>query len=151
MTQSIDYGSLMHRALRGLIDEVLSDISVNGLPGEHHFFVCFDTTHNKVKISDSLKERYPEEMTIVIQHEYEDLKTDPEGFSITLSFGDVPEMLYVPYDAIRTFVDPSVEFGLRFETQHLDGPPPEEDAVEEDDDKTEHQDAEVVSLDSWRK
>lgn len=152
MTRSIDYGSLMHRALRSLIDEVLSDVSVNGLPGDHHFFVSFSTAHNKVKISDSLKERYPEEMLIIIQHEYENLNTDPEGFSITLSFGDVPETLYIPYESILKFVDPSVEFGLRFETQQLEETEDGEDIAEEDDDPDpEPHDAEIVSLDSWRK
>lgn len=148
MTRSIDYGTLMHRALRGLIHELLSEIAETGLPGEHHFFITFDTQHPKAKLPADLIKRYPEEMTIVLQHEYESLATDDSGFSVTLSFGDKPEPLYIPYDAVRTFVDPSVEFGLRFETH---APDTEEDAEEPDEQDKEPQDAEIVSLDSWRK
>lgn len=149
MTRSIDYGSLMHRALRSLIDEVLSDVASNGLPGEHHFFITLDTQHPKAKIADWLKERYPEEITIVIQNWFEGLETDPDGFSITLNFGDMPESLYVPYDAIRTFVDPSVEFGLRFEAHQSEEPQPAE--KNEGEMEGEPHDADIVSLDSWRK
>ncbi len=147
MTSSIDYGTLMHRALRGLIHEVLSDVAEGGLPGGHHFFITFDTRSEKAQVPPSLRERYPEEMTIVLQHEYFDLFTDEGGFGVTLSFGDKPEALYVPYDAIRTFVDPSVEFGLRFESHASD----EDESDEDEDDEDEGKDAEIVSLDSWRK
>lgn len=150
MSRSIDYGSLMHRALRGLIDDVLSEVAETGLPGAHHFFITFDTRHPGAQLADWLKERYPEEMTIVIQHWFENLYTDDEGFGVTLNFGDSPERLYVPYDAIRTFVDPSVEFGLRFESHE-----PEDDAPEDGDEPPEAegapQDAEIVRLDTWRK
>jgi hypothetical protein len=149
MTRSIDYGSLMHRALRGLIDEVLSDIAASGLPGAHHFFITFDTRHPKARLSDGLKQRYPEEMTIVLQHEYGDLYTDADGFGVTLSFGESPEPLYIPYDAILTFVDPSVEFGLRFESHRSEDD--EDDEDEDDSEDDDHKDAEIVSLDSWRK
>jgi hypothetical protein len=150
MTRSIDYGNLMHRAMRGLIVEVLRGVEKDGLPGAHHFFITFDTRAEGVKIADWLRERYPDEMTVVMQHWFDDLKVTREGFGVTLNFGDQPERLYVPFDAIRTFVDPSVEFGLRFETQ-------ETDAEEDDDevpmaaDASERKDAEVVSLDKWRK
>lgn len=120
MSDSINYGNLMHRAMRGLIAEVLTDVSENGLPGDHHFFVTFDTTHPDVDIADWLFDRYPSEMTVVIQHWFEDLIVGPDGFRITLNFGDNPEPLSIPFLAIRTFVDPSVEFGLRFETQDDD-------------------------------
>ena len=151
MSRSIDYGSLMHRALRGLIDDVLSEVAEHGLPGTHHFFITFDTRHPKARLADWLKERYPEEMTIVLQHWFEGLETEDEGFGVTLNFGDSPERLYVPYDAIRTFVDPSVEFGLRFESHE---PEVDEEAGGEEEAETEeaeHHDAEIVSLDSWRK
>ena len=151
MSRSIDYGSLMHRALRGLIDDVLSEVAEHGLPGTHHFFITFDTRHPKARLADWLKERYPEEMTIVLQHWFEGLETEDEGFGVTLNFGDSPERLYVPYDAIRTFVDPSVEFGLRFESHE---PEVDEEAGDEEEAETEeaeHHDAEIVSLDSWRK
>ncbi len=150
MTRSIDYGNLMHRAMRGLIQEVLSDVAENGLPGQHHFFITFDTMHPDVEMADWLSDRYPEEMTVVMQHWFDNLEVTPEGFSVTLNFGDSPEPLYIPYDAIRTFVDPSVEFGLRFETQD-DDDEPAPTPVEEDDEKPPHPDAEIVSLDKFRK
>ena len=148
MSKDIDYGNLMHRAMRGLIKEVLNDVAENGLPGQHHFFVTFDTMHPDVEIADWLSDRYPDEMTIVVQHWYENLSVTDEGFAITLNFGDKPEPLYIPYDAIRTFVDPSVEFGLRFETQDEDDDTDEPEDLEVEDDQP---DAEVVSLDSFRK
>lgn len=152
MSESIDYGNLMHRAMRALIQEVLEDVARNGLPGQHHFFITFDTMHPDVEIADWLSDRYPEEMTIVMQHWFDNLDVTDEGFSVTLNFGDAPEPLYVPYDAIRTFVDPSVEFGLRFETQEDESPAPTpvEDDSDEDDGKSAG-DGEVVSLDSFRK
>lgn len=151
MTRTIDYGNLMHSAMRGLIQEVLSDVAENGLPGQHHFFITFDTMHPDAEIADWLSDRYPEEMTIVMQHWFDNLEVTDEGFSVTLNFGDTPEPLYVPYDAIRTFVDPSVEFGLRFETQDDEGDDPAPTPVEDDDDKPAHPDAEIVSLDKFRK
>lgn len=155
MKTSIDYGNLMHRAMRGLIREVLEDVEQNGLPGEHHFFITFDTTHPDVQMAQWLGERYPSDMTVVMQHWYENLDVGEDGFSVTLNFGDAPEPLYIPYDAIKTFVDPSVEFGLRFETQEEDEPtlaalPDEEDGDEAEAGDKPH-DAEVVSLDSFRK
>ncbi len=148
---TIAYGRLMHRAMRGLIQTVLMDVADRGLPGEHHFFVSFDTRHEDVDIAPWLRDRYPEEMTIVIQNWFDGLSVDDDGFSITLNFGDSPEPLRIPFDAILTFVDPSVEFGLRFETQDSDDPedePPEDDGPEEEED---HHDAEVVSLDTFRR
>lgn len=115
--RTIDYGKLMHRAMRSLIQEVLSDVRDSGLPGLHHFFIKFETTYPGVQVADWLKERYPNEMTVVMQHWFEDLTVTDDGFSVTLNFGDTPENLTIPYDAIQTFVDPSVEFGLRFEAQ----------------------------------
>lgn len=176
MTATIDYGNLMHRAMRGLIQEVLEDVRDNGLPGEHHFFITFDTQHPDVQIADWLSDRYPGEMTVVMQHWFDNLTVTEEGFAVTLNFGDAPEPLYIPYDAIKTFVDPSVEFGLRFETQETED---DEDDVEElapvepvvedvsekiseslkdkieeklsDAAPVEKKDADVVSLDSFRK
>jgi hypothetical protein len=157
MSRTIDYGNLMHRAMRGLIQEVLTDVAANGLPGQHHFFITFDTMHPDVEIADWLSDRYPNEMTVVMQHWFDKLKVTDEGFSITLNFGETPEPLYIPYDAIKTFVDPSVEFGLRFETQEEDdddegddGNGPLEPQPSEDKD-ADQRDADVVSLDSFRK
>jgi hypothetical protein len=152
MTRSIDYGNLMHQAMRGLIQSVLTDVSEHGLPGAHHFFITFDTRHPDAELADWLHERYPEEMTVVIQHWFENLNVTDDGFSITLNFGDSPEPMYIPFDAVTTFVDPSVEFGLRFETQDYD----DEDADDDEEDGAEEPpaqrgEAEVVSLDKWRK
>ncbi|AMY69111.1 SspB family protein [Frigidibacter mobilis] len=152
MARQIDYGNLMHRALRGLIQEVLQDVADHGLPGAHHFFITFDTTHPGARLADWLRDRYPQEMTVVMQHWFDNLVVDDEGFAITLNFGDMPEPLYIPFDAVRTFVDPSVEFGLRFETQDSDDDEDdEEDEAEVEEDDAPKQDAEVVRLDSWRK
>ncbi|MEI4470625.1 SspB family protein [Frigidibacter sp. MR17.24] len=149
MARNIDYGNLMHRALRGLIQEVLEDVAQNGLPGQHHFFITFDTSHPDAQLADWLRDRYPDEMTVVMQHWFDGLEVDDAGFAVTLNFGDSPEPLYIPFDAIRTFVDPSVEFGLRFETQETDED--DEDEDEPEDDPAPKQDAEVVRLDTWRK
>ena len=160
MTSTIDYGNLMHRAMRSLIQQVLVDVQKDGLPGQHHFFITFDTMHPDVEIADWLSDRYPGEMTIVIQHWFADLDVTDEGFAITLNFGDNPEPLYVPYDAIKTFVDLSVEFGLRFETQDSDDDsddddvpeaPMEEMAEPAAEDDSSPREAEVVSLDKFRK
>lgn len=151
MTRKIDYGNLMHQAMRGLIQRVLEDVAKNGLPGQHHFFITFDTMHPDVEIADWLSDRYPDEMTVVMQHWFDNLEVTDEGFSVTLNFGDSPEPLYIPYDAIRTFVDPSVEFGLRFET-HEDGDPEDDDPFEgPEDDDAQPRDAEILSLDKFRK
>jgi hypothetical protein len=152
MSRRIDYGSLMHAAMRGLIQQVLTDVADGGLPGDHHFFITFDTMHPDVELADWLSDRYPDEMTIVIQHWYDNLEVSDDGFSITLNFGDSPEPLYIPYDAIKTFVDPSVEFGLRFETAEHSDEPDEPDPDEPPEDEDGHRkEGEVVSLDSFRK
>lgn len=153
MSRIIDYGNLMHRAMRGLIKEVLQDVADHGLPGDHHFFITFETTHPQAKLAAWLRERYPTEMTVVMQHWYDNLDVQDDGFSISLNFGDQPEPLYIPYDAIRTFVDPSVEFGLRFETHASQGDDADDDG--DDDDPSgpsgHHKEAEVVRLDTFRK
>ena len=151
MARSIDYGNLMHRAMRGLIQSVLTDVAEHGLPGAHHFFITFDTTHPEVQLADWLKERYPTEMTVVLQHWFENLIVTDEGFSVTLSFGNNPEPMVIPFDALRTFVDPSVEFGLRFEPQEQDDDDDEEEEDIEVEEEPERQAAEVVSLDQFRK
>lgn len=165
MTDGIDYGNMMHRAMRGLVAEVLTQVAETGLPGEHHFFITFDTRHADVDMSDWLRERYPETMTIVLQHWFDDLRLDDRGFSVVLNFGDQPERLTVPMNAIVTFVDPSVEFGLRFDPQDApeDTPSIAPLPLPDDphpDDGSDHADAsdpdtpskaEVVSLDQFRK
>jgi uncharacterized protein len=151
MARSIDYGTLMHRAMRGLIQTVLTDVAKNGLPGAHHFFITFDTTYPGVELADWLHDRYPTEMTVVIQHWYENLKVTDDGFGVTLNFGNNPEPMLIPFDAIRTFVDPSVEFGLRFETQESDDEEDEEEDIEVEVEDPPRPEAQVVSLDQFRK
>lgn len=158
MSREIDYGNLMHDAMRGLIRKVLLDVADVGLPGNHHFFITFDTAHPDAELADWLSDRYPGEMTVVMQHWYDGLDVGEDGFAVTLNFGDSPEPLYIPYDAIRTFVDPSVEFGLRFEQQEEEAqetapPPAIVETLEEPETAPEKpaKDAEVVSLDAFRK
>jgi uncharacterized protein len=153
MSRSIDYGNLMHDAMRGLIRKVLSDVAEHGLPGGHHFFISFDPGHPDVELADWLSDRFPDDMTIVMEHWFDDLKVDEEGFAVTLNFGNNPERMYIPYDAIRTFVDPSVEFGLRFESQDANDDEPDPLPPDEtgDGDEAGPKDAEVVRLDQFRK
>lgn len=158
MSDEIDYGNLMHEAMRGLIKTVLKGVKKNGLPGAHHFFITFDTSHPDAELADWLSDRYPGEMTVVMQHWFDNLEIGEDGFSITLNFGDAPEPLFIPFDAIKTFVDPSVEFGLRFENADEDGedgddPTPTNTDHEKGagEDAPAHPDADVVSLDSFRK
>jgi len=116
MPDLIRYDLLAQDALRGVVKKVLSDVAKSGLPGEHHFFVAFDTNAEGVKLSSRLKAKYPEEMTIVLQHQFWDLLVGERSFEIGLSFNGIPEKLVVPFDAIKGFFDPSVQFGLQFET-----------------------------------
>lgn len=146
MARSIDYRNLMHRAMCGLIQNVLRDVAANGLPGAHHFFITFDTKVEGVQMANWLRARYPGEMTVVIQHWFDNLTVSDDGFTITLNFGDNPEPLAIPFNAVRTFVDPSVEFGLKFEN-HDDNDEDEDDP----EDDPPHQDAQIVRLDKFRK
>ena len=111
----IRYDLLTMKALRGMVRDLLIDAAKNGLPGEHHFFIAFDTHASGVRISPRLLAQYPEEMTVVLQHQFWDMKVSDEAFEVGLSFGGVPERLRVPFESIRGFFDPSVEFGLQFQ------------------------------------
>jgi hypothetical protein len=111
----IRYDILAQDALRGVVRKVLSEVARTGLPGEHHFFVSFATQAPGVRVSSRLLAQYPEEMTIVLQHQYWDLTVTEHAFEVGLSFNNVPERLLVPFTAVKGFVDPSVQFGLQFE------------------------------------
>jgi hypothetical protein len=115
MADQIRYDLLTQQALRGVVRNVLADAAKKGLPGDHHFYVTFDTRADGVRISDRLRAQYPEEMTIILQHQFWDLAVNDGAFDVGLSFGGIPEKLTVPFDAINGFFDPSVQFGLQFE------------------------------------
>lgn len=111
---SIDYENLVHTALRDVVKSILKEAQKEGLPGEHHFYVSFATPHPLVQLPDYLHEEYPEEMTIVLQHEFWDFEVGETSFSVTLCFDEVHERISIPFDAIVSFVDPSVKFGVQF-------------------------------------
>ena len=169
----IRYDVLAQDALRGVMRKVLGEVEKTGLPGEHHFFITFLTGAPGVRVSSRLREKYPEQMTIVVQHQYWDLKVSDTGFEIGLSFSDVPERLLIPFAAIKGFYDPSVNFELEFDVElaanmggevtPLQAPAlslasggtapsgkPEPDDQEAEDAKEEGT-ADVVSLDAFRK
>ena len=166
----IRYDILVQNALRGVIRKVLTEVGKTGLPGNHHFFITFVTSAPGVKVSNRMREQYPEQMTIVLQHQFWDLEVTETAFSVGLSFSDVPEKLHVPYSAIRGFYDPSVNFELEFDVENADAPidvlpaanpedqvaeiTPEAPAAEgegDQEDATPAGGADVVSLDSFRK
>lgn len=118
--KGFDYGRLMQRALRGLMAEVLGRVAEDGLPGEHHFYIGIDTNHPGVDMPDCLRERYPSEMVIVLQDWFADLAVLSDRFQVTLNFSNRPETLVVPFDAVQTFIDPSVKFGLKFDDHDAD-------------------------------
>jgi hypothetical protein len=111
----IRYDLMVRDALRGVVRRVIDDAAKNGLVGDHHFFISFDTRSPGVRLSPRMRAQYPEEMTIVLQHQFWDLAVTEEGFEVGLSFGGVPEKLAVPFSALKGFFDPSVQFGLEFE------------------------------------
>jgi hypothetical protein len=115
MADHIRYDLLTQQALRGVVRTVLTDAAKKGLTGDHHFYISFNTQAEGAKISQRLREQYPDEMTIILQHQFWDLTVSDDAFEVGLSFGGVPERLTVPFEAINGFFDPSVQFGLQFE------------------------------------
>ena len=168
-TDHIRYDVLARDALRGVLRRVLTDAAEHGLPGEHHFFITFLSTADGVKLSPRLLAQYPEEMTIILQHQFWDLVVTEDRFEVGLSFGGIPERLVVPFAAIKSFLDPSVQFGLQFEPSETaaEAPPaklpavpapsalavaaPEPAAEGEDEPAKTGEGAEVVRLDRFRK
>jgi hypothetical protein len=112
----IRYDILVQDALRGMVRNVLADAAKNGLVGDHHFFITFDTTADGVGLSDRLRQQYPKDMRIVLQHQFWGLKVGDEEFEVGLSFSGIAEKLVIPFAAVKVFYDPSVEFQLQFET-----------------------------------
>jgi len=123
-TDHIRYDVLARDALRGVLRKVLSDAAAHGLPGEHHFFITFISKAEGVKLSPRLLAQYPDEMTIILQHQFWDLVVTDDRFEVGLSFGGIPERLVVPFNAIKSFFDPSVQFGLQFEPTEAAGEAP---------------------------
>lgn len=170
----IRYDILAQDALRGVMRKVLGEVAKTGLPGNHHFFITFLTTAPGVRISSQIRERYPEQMTIVLQYQYWDLKVSETGFEVSLSFSDIPEKLEIPFSAVRGFYDPSVNFELEFDVplasaeQNDDDAPvatlqpvtaassarpeaPASEAADAEEVKETGKGADVVSLDAFRK
>src|SRR5450432_2033089 len=154
-------------ALRGVLRRVLTDAAAHGLPGEHHFFITFMSTAEGVKLSPRLLAQYPEEMTVILQHQFWDLVVTDDRFEVGLSFGGIPERLVVPFNSIKSFFDPSVQFGLQFEPSdaaaenpatNLPAVPapsalsvPAPAAENQDEPAKPSEGAEVVRLDRFRK
>lgn len=111
----IDYAGRIERALRGALRELLAEVAEDGLPGENHFYLSFRTDAPGVVLSAELRELYPEEMTVVLQHQFWDLEVDDDCFSVTLKFSGRPQRIAVPFEAMTAFADPCAEFGLRFQ------------------------------------
>jgi hypothetical protein len=169
-TDHIRYDVLARDALRGVLRRVLTDAAEHGLPGEHHFFITFLSTADGVKLSPRLLAQYPEEMTIILQHQFWDLVVTEDRFEVGLSFGGIPERLVVPFAAIKSFLDPSVQFGLQFEPSEaaaetpaaklpavppasalpVVAPEPADESKDDEPAKTS-EGAEVVRLDRFRK
>ena len=149
-----DYPQMVEAALRGVMRDVLAHTAQEGLPGDHHFYVSFRTRAPGVTISKYLLTKYPEEMTIVLQHQFRALEVAEHGFSVNLSFQNRLERLTIPFAAVTTFADPSVNFGLQFgapepkpaEIAALPAPSPEPDAAD-----PKRPAAEIVALDKFRK
>lgn len=143
----LNYGLMMQRALRSVMAEALGTVAESGLPGDHHFYITIDTRHPETDLPGWLRAEYPEQITIVLQFEYSDLEVTEDGFGVRMSFADRPAAIYAPFDAVLTFVDPSVEFGLKFDATEI----AEEDAPEPADEPKSEEGGEVVSLDQFRK
>lgn len=154
----IRYDILAQEALRGVVRKVLSEVVKTGLPGEHHFFISFVTRAPGVRLSQRLLDQYEKEMTIVLQNQFWDLKVTDTGFEVGLSFDGQPELLGIPFSAIKGFFDPSVQFGLQFDVERAAGSSEDDIAESSEDDGAEDAPSpaetpgeKVVSLDAFRK
>ena len=170
----MDYQAFVERAMKGVVRNVLLRVAEEGLPGDHHLYITFHTEHDGIEVADRLIAQYPDEMTIILQHQFWGLEISEDAFEVTLSFSSKNERLYIPFDAITGFADPSVNFGLQFKITGVsdpieDGASPEDfrspeelstefsksdDAGEKTTDERadgEHNIGEVVALDAFRK
>ena len=163
MKDLLRYDRMVETALRGVVREALARAATSGLPGTHHFYITFKTRFPGVTVPDSLLADYPEEMTIVLEHQFWELEVEEQRFAVTLSFKNKPERVSVPFEAVTAFTDPSVKFGLQFQPGDASATPAPalvaKTAEEKKADKTGKADktdknaktAEVVTLDSFRK
>ena len=164
-TDLFRYDQMVENALKGVVRAALDQIAEHGLPDDHHLYLTFDTTHPEVKIPNSLKQKYPNEMTIVLQYQFWDLDVSDEGFAVSLSFNDVHQRMQIPFSAVTGFADPSVNFALQFQVledfAENDTPVESETALITDSNgnekeavatiKSDHQSNNVVTLDTFRK
>lgn len=152
MNDRFQYDAIVDDALRGVVRRVLRQVAEKGLPGSHHFYISFRSTDPGVRLPEYLKAKYPEEMTIVLQHQYWDLAPGETFFSVTLQFGGQPKRLSVPYAAVTRFYDPSVQFLLQFEPPAAEPKPAEPEAQDQPPAAPDAGgEAKVVSLDQFRK
>ncbi|HZL58361.1 MAG TPA: ClpXP protease specificity-enhancing factor SspB [Stellaceae bacterium] len=166
MKDFLRYDRMVEAALRGVVREALARTAAEGLPGAHHFYITFRTAHEGVTLPDALTAKHPEDMTVVIEHQYWDLVVEEDHFAVTLTFGGKPERITIPFEAILSFADPAVKFGLQFQqvspanegqkgisvlgdsiaSDHAPEEPAEKKAAKPGD-----KSAEVVTLDTFRK
>jgi len=158
--EELCYDVWIEEALRGVIFRALSLVVNQGLPGEHHFYITFHTTEDGVQLSPQLLATYPEEMTVVLQHQFDDLSVDEGGFAVTLRFSGKAERLIVPFSSVTSFADPSVNFGLQLKMEAVSdesvvmehaGFPGEDEPEEDGEEAAEPKTGEVIALDSFRK
>ena len=149
MTSEINYDKLMEKALKHVVVEALRIASDEGLPGEHHYYISFKTNHPDVRMSSSLLNQYPEDMTIVLQHQFANLMLSDSYFEVDLSFSNIPHTLRIPYDAITYFADPYAKFGLSFAPSEYC--PKSDIQTSQTMKKVSGETAEVVSIDAFRK
>lgn len=149
----IPYDEIVQEALRAVVGRVLGEVETTGvLPGEHHFYITFKTSHPGVEIPKHLSERFPDEMTIVLQNKFWELKVGEAHFEVGLSFNAIPAKLFIPFAAITGFVDPAVNFALQFQAQGDDaGPEPHEAAENDGPTVTTEDGSNVVTVDFGRK
>jgi hypothetical protein len=152
----LPYEKWIEQALRHVVAQAIEHVAAEGLPGGHHFYITFRTGHPGVELPQRVKAQYPQEMTIVLQHQFWDLSFNRETQSIQvgLSFGGVPSKLVIPLDAVVEFADPHIRYGLRFqaiETPSVEPPPPAPDEAETPTEATDAEPAQVVSLDAFRR
>lgn len=149
----LHYGQLMEQAARGVVRQVLAQTATQGLPGAHHFYISFRTRFPGVALPDHLLAKFPDEMTVVLEHQFWDLDVKEDEFSVTLTFNGKPERLTIPFDAVTVFADPSVKFGLEFRRagEAATAEPAPSDARPAIKPKADDKPGEVVALDSFRK